>query len=109
MAIQRFKDLDLNCPIYIATDSEWSLGVLGKDWVPKTNTTAISKLRAIIKGLTVPIKLIWVRAHSGLERNDFADAGAKRGAKESRRKDTPTLNPSLGFTYRHWGGDMQPD
>jgi ribonuclease HI len=109
MALKRYNDLGLSCQISIATDSEWSIGVLSKGWVAGTNLEMVARLIALITALPSPINFIWVQAHSGLERNDYADHGAKLGSKLSRARNLSRRGLSGGFTYRHWDGNAPPD
>jgi ribonuclease HI len=109
MAIKRYSDLGLTCQLFIATDSEWSIGVLSKGWVASTNSEMVARLIAIITGLLTPVNFIWVQAHSGLERNDYADQGAKLGAKLSLTNNLSRRGLNHGFSYRHWDGNIPPD
>ena len=62
----------INHDITIVTDSEYSIGVLTRDWKPKKNTELIIEIKKIASIFT-NLKFKKVSAHTGNKMNDLAD------------------------------------
>ena len=60
----------------IYTDSQYSIGVLTKDWKAKANTELVAKLRKAIKERG-DVELRYVKGHAGIDGNEKADELAR--------------------------------
>ncbi len=72
-------------PVRVYTDSTYSLGVLTKAWKPKANVELIASIKAALRPWK-RLKIEWVAGHVGVAENERADALARRGVDESRRR-----------------------
>lgn len=61
-----------NAPVVVFTDSQYSFGVLAKNWKAKKNTELILGLRARLKARP-GVRLDWVAGHVGIPENERAD------------------------------------
>ena len=59
-------------PVHIMTDSQYSLGILTKNWKVKANRELVLALRQKLKQHPT-ITLHWVAGHAGIEENEMAD------------------------------------
>ena len=69
--------------VVVHTDSQYSIGVLGRAWKAKANQALIAQIRADLRPLP-RVVWHWVRGHEGVELNERCDELARR-AIESRR------------------------
>ncbi len=71
--------------VVIFSDSQYAKGVLTQGWKAKANVELITAIRTRLRsrpGAT----LQWVAGHVGLAENERADALARKGVEESRRR-----------------------
>jgi ribonuclease HI len=61
-----------DAPVVVFTDSQYSFGVLAKNWKAKVNTELILGLRARLKARP-GARLDWVAGHVGIPENERAD------------------------------------
>ena len=61
-----------DAPVVVFTDSQYSFGVLAKNWKAKKNTELILGLRARLKARP-GVRLDWVAGHVGIPENERAD------------------------------------
>ncbi len=73
--------------VVVHTDSQYSIGVLAKNWKAKANKELIQEIRAVLKPLPRVI-WHWVRGHEGVELNERCDELAR--AAIARRESTVT-------------------
>ena len=59
-------------PVHIMTDSQYSLGILTKNWKVKANRQLVMEIRRQLKKYP-SIKIHWVAGHAGIEENEMAD------------------------------------
>ncbi len=59
-------------PVHILTDSQYSLGILTKNWKIKANRSLVLGLRQKLKQHPT-IAIHWVAGHAGIEENEIAD------------------------------------
>lgn len=59
-------------PVHILTDSQYSLGILTKNWKIKANRELVLNLRKKLKQHPT-ITIHWVAGHAGIEENEMAD------------------------------------
>jgi ribonuclease HI len=59
-------------PVHIMTDSQYSLGILTKNWKVKANRPLVMGLRSQLKKHPT-IKIHWVAGHAGIDENEMAD------------------------------------
>jgi len=78
-ALEELKRKDL--PIRIFTDSSYSIGLLTKNWKPKTNQTLIYKIRTLMNKFC-DLAFIKVKGHSGVKENEVADFLATSAIKK---------------------------
>ena len=81
-------------PIVIHSDSEYSIGVLAKGWIPRANENLVRQVRWKLnrRYSTNRIHLHWVKGHVGNEGNEEADRLANIGS----------ANSAKGIEIRHW-------
>ncbi|MDP2314568.1 MAG: RNase H family protein [Pseudomonadota bacterium] len=90
-AIQLAVDLltenavDPSTPVALYTDSQYALGVLTKGWKAKANVELIASLKAALRPWK-RLKIEWVAGHVGVPENERADALARKGVDESKRR-----------------------
>ena len=90
-AIQLALDLlgeagvDPSTPVALYTDSSYSLGVLTKGWKAKANVELIASIKAALRSWK-HLKIEWVAGHVGVPENERADALARKGVDESKRR-----------------------
>ena len=70
-------------PIEILTDSQYTNGVLTKNWKAKANRALIQKIRAMLKK-NRNVRIHWVAGHAGIQGNEKADALANLAIEEGR-------------------------
>jgi ribonuclease HI len=69
----------------IFSDSQYAKGVLTQGWKAKANVELIAGIRARLRARP-GVSLQWVAGHVGLAENERADALARKGVEESRRR-----------------------
>lgn len=67
-------------PIAVFTDSDYSIGVLVRNWKAKKNTALIMKIKMLLSSFP-KLKIHWVAGHAGIEGNERADSLANSGVK----------------------------
>ena len=72
---------DPAAPVYVMTDSEYCIGLLGKGWKAKKNQELVAELRRAIAHFT-DLRLIKVPGHAGVEGNERADELAREAITE---------------------------
>lgn len=84
-AVEEVRDLD--APLVVHTDSQYSIGVLSKGWKAKANTELIAEIRAALKAHR-KVTFVYVRGHAGVPLNERCDALAREAikARKSFRK-----------------------
>ena len=89
--------------LLVRSDSEYSIGILTKNWVPKKNVDLIQAIREDLAWRAGRVRFEHVRGHVGIEGNERADRLAKAG-REAGFKPAgplklvqPTWDPSLGL------------
>ncbi|MDP2310326.1 MAG: RNase H family protein [Pseudomonadota bacterium] len=87
LALELLKEneVDFATPVSLFTDSQYSLGVLTKGWKAKANVELIASLKAALKPWK-KLKIEWVAGHVGIPENERADALARMGVEESKRR-----------------------
>lgn len=88
---------DANRPLWIHTDSQYSIGVLSKGWKAKANVDLIAEVKEALHARS-RVRLIYVPGHSGVLLNERADALARRAVKErsSSRDEWTSRRPAEG-------------
>ncbi len=71
--------------VVIFSDSQYARGVLSQGWKAKANVELIAGIRQKLRRRP-GAALQWVAGHVGLAENERADALARRGVEESRRR-----------------------
>jgi ribonuclease HI len=79
------NEVDPLTPVMLYTDSQYALGVLTKNWKPKANVELIGSIKAALRPWR-RLRIEWVAGHVGVPENERADALARRGVEESRRR-----------------------
>jgi len=70
-------------PVFVHTDSAYSLGLLTKNWKAKANTELVEELRALAR--TFPaLELVKVKGHAGIPENERADELARDAVSRRR-------------------------
>jgi ribonuclease HI len=64
--------IDADAPVVVFTDSQYSFGVLAKNWKAQKNTELILGLRERLKARP-GVRLDWVAGHVGIPENERAD------------------------------------
>jgi len=77
--------VDPATPVALYTDSSYSLGVLTKGWKAKANVELIASIKAALRPWK-QLKIEWVAGHVGVPENERADALARKGVDESKRR-----------------------
>ncbi|MES2639905.1 MAG: RNase H family protein [Myxococcota bacterium] len=87
LALDLLKEngVDPSAPVSLFTDSQYSLGVLTKGWKAKANVELIASIKASLKAWK-KLKIEWVAGHVGVAENERADALARKGVEESKRR-----------------------
>jgi len=87
LALDLLKEngVDSSAPVSLFTDSQYSLGVLTKGWKAKANVELIASIKASLKAWK-KMKIEWVAGHVGVAENERADALARKGVEESKRR-----------------------
>lgn len=81
VALKELKRNDL--PVYIFSDSSYSIGLLTKGWKPKKNQTLVLEIRSLLKKFD-KISFIKVKGHSGIKENEVADFLATSAIKKGQ-------------------------
>lgn len=71
--------------IVVFTDSQYALGVLTKGWKAKANVELIAGIKSALRPWK-RLRVEWVAGHVGIAENERADALARMGVDESRRR-----------------------
>lgn len=83
LEVLREKVADRATPVAVFTDSDYSVGVLSRNWKPKANMGLIAGLkRALAEWPNA--KLYWIAGHAGVPENERADELARMGVRDSR-------------------------
>ena len=77
-ALEELKKFDI--PVNIYTDSNYSLGVLTKNWKAQANKELIMETKKLLNKFT-NIKIIKVKGHAGVIENEIADKLATSAIK----------------------------
>ncbi|MCK5313190.1 MAG: ribonuclease HI [Desulfobacteraceae bacterium] len=77
-ALEELKKFDI--PVNIYTDSNYSLGVLTKNWKAQANKELIMETKKLLSKFT-DIKIIKVKGHAGILENEIADRLATSAIK----------------------------
>lgn len=87
MALTMLDELGVSrdSAVTVHTDSKYAIGVLVSGWKAKANVELITELKAELRGWS-GVRLKWVEGHAGVPGNERADALARRGVEESRRR-----------------------
>ena len=80
-ALQALKRTDL--PVFVHTDSSYSIGVLTQNWKPKMNLDLISDILAEMKRFR-QLRFIKVKGHAGNPLNERADQLATQSIEKSK-------------------------
>lgn len=93
MAIQRGLEMmaDPHAAIAVMTDSEYSLGLLTKNWKPKKNQELVADLRAVAARFT-RLTFVKVAGHAGIPGNERADELARRAIETRQTSRTVSGN-----------------
>lgn len=70
-------------PVFVHTDSAYSLGLLTKNWKAKANTDLVEELRALAKRFSA-LELVKVKGHAGIPENERADELARNAVSRRR-------------------------
>jgi ribonuclease HI len=82
---------ELERPVVIHTDSQYSIGVLQKGWKAKANTDLVASVKKKLAARTSRARLTYVPGHAGVPLNERADALAREAVstRTSRRAEFP--------------------
>jgi len=85
MAIYRGLEevADRKRPVFVYSDSAYSIGLLTQNWKAKANTELVTKLRALTKQFP-SLKFVKVAAHSGIPLNERVDELARNAVTRRR-------------------------
>jgi ribonuclease HI len=75
-ALEEIPEGDRQRPIYIHSDSSYSIGLLTKNWKAKANQELVARLRALTRQFP-NLHLVKVKGHSGVPENERADELAR--------------------------------
>lgn len=78
-ALETLKRSDL--PVYIFSDSSYSIGLLTKGWKPKANQALVMEIRQLM-GRFNNLSFIKVKGHAGIRENEVADFLATSAIKK---------------------------
>jgi ribonuclease HI len=67
---------DRTRPVIVYTDSQYSIGLLTKNWKPKKNIELVQELRALVREFR-DLRFVKVAAHSGIALNERVDELAR--------------------------------
>jgi len=70
-------------PVFVYSDSAYSIGVVSKNWKAKANTELVGKLRAIAK-LFPSLTFVKVAGHAGVALNERVDELARNAVQRRR-------------------------
>lgn len=87
LALDLMKEsgVDPSSSVFLFTDSQYALGVLTKGWKAKANVELIASIKSALKPWK-RLKIEWVAGHVGVPENERADALARKGVEESKRR-----------------------
>lgn len=77
-ALEELKKFDI--PVFIYTDSNYSLGVLTKDWKVQANKELIVEIKKLLTKFK-KVEIIKVKGHAGIIENEIADRLATSAIK----------------------------
>jgi ribonuclease HI len=85
MAIYRGLEevTDRQRPVFVYSDSAYSIGLLTQNWKAKANTELVTKLRALTKQFA-SLKFVKVAAHAGVALNERVDELARNAVTRRR-------------------------
>ena len=85
MAIYRGLEevTDKQRPVFVYSDSAYSIGLLSQNWKAKANTELVTKLRALTKQFA-SLKFVKVAAHAGVVLNERVDELARNAVTRRR-------------------------
>lgn len=86
-ALSSLKRHDL--PVRIFTDSEYAVGLLTQEWVPRANKSLVREIRELMARFG-DIRLIKVKGHAGIKENEVADFLAVSAVK---KENGPSSKP----------------
>ncbi len=70
-------------PVFVYSDSAYSIGLLSKNWKAKANTELVDKLRKLLRQFPT-IEFVKVAAHSGVVLNERVDELARQAVSRGR-------------------------
>jgi ribonuclease HI len=79
-ALEEIPAGDRARPIYVHSDSSYSIGLLTKNWKAKANQALVARLRALAKEFA-NLHLVKVKGHSGVPENERADELAREAVE----------------------------
>jgi ribonuclease HI len=74
---------DRQRPVVVYSDSQYSIGLLTKNWKAKANTELVDKLRGLTRQFT-DLRFVKVAAHSGIPLNERVDELARNAISRAR-------------------------
>lgn len=83
VALEAMKKKDI--PIIIYTDSEYSLGILTKNWKAKKNIELIQEIKTLLKTFH-DVKIEKIKAHIGIRENEIVDFLAKEAVEKCKKQ-----------------------
>lgn len=78
-ALEELKRVDL--PVVVYTDSNYSIGVLTKNWKPQANKALIFEIKELAARFS-KLRFVKVKGHSGIKENEVADFLATSAIKK---------------------------
>ena len=70
-------------PVFVYSDSAYSIGLLTQNWKAKANTELVTKLRALTK-LFKDLRFVKVAGHAGIPLNERVDELARNAVTRRR-------------------------
>jgi ribonuclease HI len=74
---------DRKRPVYVYTDSQYSIGLLTKPWKPKKNLELVAELRALCREFP-NLHFVKVAGHAGIPLNERVDELARQAVERRR-------------------------
>jgi len=74
---------DRKRPVYVYTDSQYSIGLLTKPWKPKKNIELVAELRALCRAFP-NLHFVKVAGHAGIPLNERVDELARQAVERRR-------------------------
>ena len=83
LALEKIPSSERNRPVFVHTDSSYSIGVLSKNWKAKANVELIAQIREVVAQFS-SLSFIKGKGHAGIPENERCDELAVQAVENAK-------------------------